>query len=154
MWQGPPDKVPDIFKVSTLLAKVIGASFVVSTVIPLGMEGPMVHIGSIIAARVSSFLPRAWFSFTSADVPIWRKQTDLRQPQAQRMWVGMGAAAGITAAFQAPIGGILYAFEEVLPPSQPPHHPSLPPSLPPPYPYKSATVFTRKSGSPPPFLCP
>ena len=38
---------------------------------------------------------------------------ELRMPSSQRGWVGMGAAAGVAAAFHAPLGGILYSFEEV-----------------------------------------
>ena len=38
---------------------------------------------------------------------------ELRLPGEQRNWIGMGAAAGVVAAFSAPLGGILYSFEEV-----------------------------------------
>ena len=62
----------------------------------------MVHIGSIIGSGLSR-----------VTLPFMREQTELRSPKAQRLWVGMGAAAGIAAAFNAPVGGILYSFEEV-----------------------------------------
>ena len=62
----------------------------------------MVHIGSIIGSGLSR-----------VTLPFMREQTELRSPKAQRLWVGMGAAAGVAAAFNAPVGGILYSFEEV-----------------------------------------
>ena len=83
-------------------AEQIGITLVVSTAMPLGKEGPMVHIGSIIGSGLSR-----------VTLPFMREQTELRSPKAQRLWVGMGAAAGVAAAFNAPVGGILYSFEEV-----------------------------------------
>ena len=66
----------------------------------------MVHIGAIVASQLSCIqLPFA--------PKLSATMSELRFPDAQRIWVGMGTAAGVAAAFQAPIGGILYAFEEV-----------------------------------------
>ena len=62
----------------------------------------MVHIGAIVASQISCL-----------KLPFTRHLSELRMPDAQRVWVGMGTAAGVAAAFQAPIGGVLYAFEEV-----------------------------------------
>lgn len=86
----------------TLVAKVAGITLVVGTALPLGKEGPMVHIGAMVSASVSRMR-----------VPGTRSLLELRLPRYQREWVGMGAAAGVAAAFQAPLGGILYSFEEV-----------------------------------------
>ncbi len=123
--------VPNLLTLRTLVAKVAGVTLVVSSGLPLGREGPMVHTGAIVAARI-----------TRAKIPYWLlpfckpKQQDLghldargegaekaethlttpielRVPSAQRNWVGIGCAAGVAAAFNAPLGGILYSFEEV-----------------------------------------
>ena len=98
--------VPELLSSATLVAKVVGVTLVVSTGLPLGREGPMVHTGAIVAARV-----------TRAKLTLgrWRYVTPLetRVPSAQRNWVGVGCAAGVAAAFNAPLGGILYSFEEV-----------------------------------------
>ena len=89
-----------LLSVRTLLSKLVGTTLVVATGLPLGKEGPMVHIGALVAALTTK-LPGA------ASLP------ELHLPVAQREWVGMGAAAGVAAAFNAPFSGILYSFEEV-----------------------------------------
>ena len=87
---------------ATLGAKVVGTMFIVATGLPLGKEGPMVHIGAMVARQVSNTRNKCT-----------DKLLELRMPKHQREWVGMGAAAGVAAAFNAPLGGILYSFEEV-----------------------------------------
>jgi chloride channel 7 len=85
-----------------LVAKSIAITLVVSTALPLGKEGPMVHVGAMagaVGSRTRRFGLDRFF--------------ELKLPKNQREWVGMGAAAGVAAAFNAPLGGILYSFEEV-----------------------------------------
>ena len=94
--------VPGFLTWRTLVAKTLGITLVVATGFPLGKEGPMVHIGSIVAACISHL-----------EIGPLGDMLELRLPAAQRGWVGMGAVAGIAAAFHAPLGGILYAVEEV-----------------------------------------
>ena len=67
----------------------------------------LVELKDIVAARVT----RAKLDLS----PKLRYTTPLetRLPSAQRNWVGVGCAAGVAAAFNAPLGGILYSFEEV-----------------------------------------
>jgi H+/Cl- antiporter ClcA len=42
-----------LVRLRVLLAKVVGVCFSVSSGIPIGKEGPMIHIGSIIGAALS-----------------------------------------------------------------------------------------------------
>ena len=77
-----------------LIAKSIAITLVVSSSLPLGRDGPLVHLGACIGSILSSMLEK-------------------RSPGALRAWISMGAAAGMAAAFNAPFGGIMYAFEEV-----------------------------------------
>ena len=39
-------RVPGLLRFTTLVAKVFGVTMVVSTGLPLGREGPMVHAGA------------------------------------------------------------------------------------------------------------
>ena len=96
-------EVPGLLSARTLVAKILGVTCVVATGIPLGREGPMVHTGAIVASRVT----RAEYHGRR------RTPLEMRVPSAQRNWVGIGAAAGVAAAFNSPLGGILYSFEEV-----------------------------------------
>ena len=86
----------------TLVTKTVAITLVVSTSLPLGKDGPMVHIGACLATLLSQ-----------NDYGFMKRFPDLKSPLAMRTWVSMGAAAGMCAAFSAPMGGILYCFEEV-----------------------------------------
>ena len=95
---------PKILQPSTLLAKAIGTTLVVTSSLPIGREGPMVHIGAALAICLSRLI---------SSLRCGRLLFEMRSPAAQRNWVGVGAAAGVAAAFNSPLGGILYSFEEV-----------------------------------------
>ncbi len=71
---------------------------------PAANEGPFTIglAGAIVASGIS----------TCTLGPL-RRLVELRLPRQQRTWIGIGAAAGVAAAFNAPLGGLLYAFEEV-----------------------------------------
>ena len=92
--------ITNYLNLKTLLAKSVGVTLVVSTALPLGKEGPMVHIGACVASVLSGWAARV-------------HPEGFHNPTSQRAWASLGAAAGIAAAFRSPLGGILYSFEEV-----------------------------------------
>ncbi|MBJ3775501.1 chloride channel protein [Acuticoccus sp. 2012] len=77
-----------------------GLSSAVSTVISLGAgasagrEGPVVHLGATLAAAIGALMR----------LP----------PQGSRIILACGVASGISASFNAPIAGVLFAHEVVL----------------------------------------
>ena len=60
----------------------------------IGREGPTVHIGAAIMAEFRRFYPH-------------------RHPQLERRLLLAGAAAGLSAAFNTPLAGIIFAIEEL-----------------------------------------
>jgi hypothetical protein len=67
----------------------------------------MIHAGSIVGAAASQGKTITFGIDTS-----WTKFQDLRNDRSKRDFVTFGAAAGVAAAFSAPIGGILFTLEE------------------------------------------
>ena len=45
--------VPRLVRFKTLVCKMIGIIFSVSSGLPIGKEGPMVHAGAVVAAGIS-----------------------------------------------------------------------------------------------------
>ncbi len=78
----------------TAMAKCIGVVFAVSSGLPVGIEGPMIHLGLVLGAHVSQV----------------RKV--LHSDRHRRDFAACGTAAGVAAAFHTPLGGVLFALEE------------------------------------------
>ncbi|XP_051963636.1 chloride channel protein 2-like [Xyrauchen texanus] len=81
----------------TLVAKVISLICVLGSELPVGKEGPFVHIGSICAALLCKFMSL----FSS----IYKNE--LRNLEM----ITTGCAVGIGCCFGAPIGGVLFSIE-------------------------------------------
>eukprot|EP00897_Mesotaenium_endlicherianum_P007846 jgi/Mesen1/708/ME000109S_10933 len=96
--------IPGFFQGRTILVKTIGMIAVVTAGLPTGREGPMVHIGAGIARAV---LQCECFGLVKPGGNTW-----LDKDQS-RAFATYGGAAGVAAAFNAPIGGVLFMFEEV-----------------------------------------
>ena len=98
-------KVPRLLRFSTLVCKSVGVMFSVAAGLMVGKEGPMIHCGAVIAAGVSQGSSKSCGLRT-----MWLKR--FRNDHDKRDFVSAGAAAGVAAAFGAPIGGCLFAIEE------------------------------------------
>ena len=88
---------PGVFSVPTFLTKVFGVVFAVVGSLCVGKEGPMAHIGANIGL-FTIYLPFKDFDYLRNDVN-------------KRTLIAAGTSAGVSAAFGAPIGGTLFAYE-------------------------------------------
>ncbi|XP_038063620.1 H(+)/Cl(-) exchange transporter 7-like isoform X1 [Patiria miniata] len=98
-------KVPHVVRIRTLICKMFGVTFAVAGGLSVGKEGPMIHSGSVIAAGVSQGRSTTF----KRDFKVFRY---FRSDHEKRDFVSGGAAAGVAAAFGAPVGGVLFALEE------------------------------------------
>uniref|UniRef100_A0A8C8LQ30 Chloride channel protein n=1 Tax=Oncorhynchus tshawytscha TaxID=74940 RepID=A0A8C8LQ30_ONCTS len=98
-------KIPGIVRLRTFICKAIGVLFTVSGGLFVGKEGPMIHSGAIVGAGLPQF-QSITFKKINFDFPYFRSDRDKRD------FVSAGAAAGVAAAFGAPIGGTLFSLEE------------------------------------------
>ena len=89
--------VQDYICLKTLFVKTFGVSLAVAGGLCGGKEGPLVHIGSIVG-------------YASAYIPL-RFTRYFRNDFEKRKLMAVGTAAGVSAAFGAPIGGSLFAYE-------------------------------------------
>eukprot|EP01059_Diplonema_ambulator_P031154 TRINITY_DN5651_c0_g1_i2.p1 TRINITY_DN5651_c0_g1~~TRINITY_DN5651_c0_g1_i2.p1 ORF type:complete len:811 (+),score=105.75 TRINITY_DN5651_c0_g1_i2:120-2552(+) len=98
--------MPKVFNVRTGVVKFFSCIAAVSSGLPAGPEGPMIHLGAICG----SGLTQGRSSTLGFTTKTFRK---LRNAKDHRDFITAGAAAGISAAFGAPIGGLLFVMEEM-----------------------------------------
>uniref|UniRef100_A0A671KMX5 Chloride channel protein n=2 Tax=Sinocyclocheilus anshuiensis TaxID=1608454 RepID=A0A671KMX5_9TELE len=98
-------KIPGIVRLRTFICKVTGVLFAVAGGLFVGKEGPMIHSGAIVGAGLPQF-QSITFKKIRFHFPYFRSDRDKRD------FVSAGAAAGVAAAFGAPIGGTLFSLEE------------------------------------------
>lgn len=76
------------------LIKLLSAIIALGSGITLGRQGPTVQVGAGLAAGMSRTFPTS--------------------PEHRRQMIAAGAGAGLSAAFNAPIAGVLFIIEELL----------------------------------------
>jgi CIC family chloride channel protein len=87
-------KIPMPLNLRIASIKLVSAMLVLGAGMPLGREGPTVQIGAALAEQLNH-----WFPTSS---------------EHRRQLIAAGAGAGLAAAFNAPIAGILFVVEELL----------------------------------------
>ncbi|XP_058486452.1 chloride channel protein 2a isoform X5 [Solea solea] len=90
----------------TFVAKVIGLTCALGSGMPLGKEGPFVHVASLCAALLSKFMA-AVFGGIYMEEPFVGNKNELRNTEM----LSAACAVGVGCCFAAPIGGVLFSIE-------------------------------------------
>ena len=85
--------MPSVLSTETLVVKIIGLSLVVPAGLSLGKEGPLVHIACCFAVMCSNL-----------------HHTFKESQTKTRELLSSAAAAGVSVAFGAPLGGVPIKF--------------------------------------------
>ncbi len=102
----PGFKVLILLNLFFLGMKILGSVGSVAGGLIVGKEGPLVHVGACIASLIGQG-GSVRYGLT------WKWLRYLKNDRDRRDLVTCGAAAGVAAAFRAPVGGVLFALEEV-----------------------------------------
>ena len=86
--------IPHFLDFKVLVVKAVGAVFAVATGMCLGKEGPFVHISTCVSYLVGMCFPK------------YRENS-----RKMRELLSAGCSAGLSVAFGAPIGGVLFSYE-------------------------------------------
>ncbi|KAL3994801.1 Voltage gated chloride channel family protein [Acanthocheilonema viteae] len=92
-------KMENYLTVRTLIAKMIGLTLAIGSGLPIGKEGPFVHMGAIVATILSKVTTSCHY-------------TEFFSNEGREMeMLSSGCAVGIACTFSAPVGAVLYAIE-------------------------------------------
>jgi len=94
-----------------LAVKLLSCGLAVGSGLPVGPEGPVIHIGAMVGAIIAS-LP-VWTTHVATRLGHKIAFPRFRNSKDHRDMTAAGAAAGVAAAFGAPIGGVIFAIEEI-----------------------------------------
>jgi chloride channel 3/4/5 len=86
--------IPHFLDFKVLVVKAVGATFAVATGMCLGKEGPFVHISTCAGWLVASLFPK------------YRGNG-----RKMREMLSVACSSGLSVAFGAPIGGVLFSYE-------------------------------------------
>ncbi|KAM6948312.1 chloride channel protein 2a [Aplochiton taeniatus] len=92
----------------TFVAKVIGLTCALGSGMPLGKEGPFVHVASLCAALLSKFMAALFGGiYLLKEEPFEGNKNELRNTEM----LSAACAVGVGCCFAAPIGGVLFSIE-------------------------------------------
>jgi H+/Cl- antiporter ClcA len=88
-------KIRKLLSIRVIIVKIISSFFMILGGGVIGREGPTIQIAGSVFRKVNQFLPEWWPKIS------------------KRNMIMTGAAAGLAAAFNTPLGGIVFAIEEL-----------------------------------------
>lgn len=88
-------KIKKLLSMKILIVKVVSGLFMILGGGAVGKEGPVIQLSGIVFKKFNDWLPSWW------------------PPISKRNMITAGAAAGLAAAFNTPLGGIVFAIEEL-----------------------------------------
>ncbi|KAK5859978.1 hypothetical protein PBY51_021490 [Eleginops maclovinus] len=93
----------------TFVAKVIGLTCALGSGMPLGKEGPFVHVASLCAALLSKVMAPLFggIYMVRMEEPFEGSKNELRNTEM----LSAACAVGVGCCFAAPIGGVLFSIE-------------------------------------------
>lgn len=100
-------KIPGFLALESLLVKLIGIAFSLSSGLICGKQGPMIHAGAITGAGLSQ-MASSRFSWRLRG-PHFRF---LRTEAWKRDFCTVGAAVGVAVAFGSPMGAWMWVYED------------------------------------------
>lgn len=101
-----------IFQMKTLVVKFLACLLAVGSGLPAGPEAPMIHLGAMVGRQVSAH--DSLIAAIGQRLPsVERLFLHFRNERDARDFVTAGTAAGVASAFGAPVGGVLFALEEI-----------------------------------------
>lgn len=91
----PGRKIEKLLSIKVAIVKVISSLFMAVGGAAIGREGPTIQISSSIFSYINNLIPKSWPKLNRSNMIV------------------AGAAAGLAAAFNTPLGGIVFAVEEL-----------------------------------------
>jgi H+/Cl- antiporter ClcA len=88
-------KIKQLLSIKILFVKLVSGLFMILGGGAVGKEGPIIQLSGIVFKKFHDWLPSWW------------------PPISKRNMITAGAAAGLAAAFNTPLGGIVFAIEEL-----------------------------------------
>ncbi|WP_250866340.1 chloride channel protein [Caballeronia sp. INSB1] len=100
MLQGKRERAPNLLTARIVLGK-IGVSFLcIAGGFTIGREGPTIHVGAALMYNLRGLYPA--------------RLRRIGGPAVDRKLILAGAAAGLSAAFNTPLAGVVFAIEELM----------------------------------------
>lgn len=88
-------KLTKLVGIRVMIVKILSSLFMIMGGAVIGREGPTIQIAGSVFKKINQWIPESWPKIS------------------KRTMIMTGAAAGLAAAFNTPLGGIVFAVEEL-----------------------------------------